>query len=61
LFLLVVTENFSYQWNTAGVTVAGIGGSQGVGDDQLSMPIAVAVDALKTLYISDFGNSRVQK
>ena len=41
--------------------MAGIGGSPGVAGDQLDMPIAVAVDASQALYISEFGNSRVQK
>jgi hypothetical protein len=61
LFLLVVNDNFSYRWNTTGITVAGIGGSPGVAAHKLNMPTFVAVDTSKTLYISEYGNNRVQK
>ena len=60
-FFLVEVGNFSYQWNTTGDTVAGVTGSADVTANRLSMPMSVAVDTSKTLYISDFGNNRVQK
>ncbi|CAF0814447.1 unnamed protein product [Adineta steineri] len=59
--MCVVTNNFSHYWNTTGNTVAGISGNAGVTAEQLYKPISVAVDSTNTLYISDFGNNRVQK
>ncbi len=48
----IVVNNFSYNWNTTGITVA---------DNQLNMPISVTIDSSNTLYISDFGNNQIQK
>jgi NHL repeat len=50
VFFVVVNNNFSYRWNTTGITVAA---------NQLNMPISVAVNAVKTLYIRDFANNLV--
>jgi hypothetical protein len=57
----IVAINFASQWNTTGITVAGITGSSGVAANQLYMPISIAVDTSKTLYISENGNHRIQK
>ena len=54
-------NNFSYHWNTTGITVAGVTGNPGVSNSRLSLPISIVVDASNTLYISEFANNRVQK
>ena len=61
VFFIVVYDNFSYRWNITGITVAGISGSPGVTAHQLNMPTSVAVDTSKAIYISEYGNNRVQK
>ncbi len=47
-------------WDTNGITVAG-GNTPGAGANQLFTPIAVFVDKNAVVYISDYGNYRVQK
>jgi hypothetical protein len=48
------------RWNSTAITVAG-SGAYGTANNQLSTPMAVALDSSNTLYIADLNNSRVQK
>ena len=49
------------RWNSSGVTVAGLTGSAGNGNNQLNAPIDVVLDWAQNLYIVDSNNHRVQK
>jgi hypothetical protein len=60
LFFFVATS-FSTDWNTTGITVAGITGSPGVAANQFQHPFCVVLDSSNTLYITDQPNQRVQK
>lgn len=62
LFILCyLVNNFSYNWLSTGITVAGTTGSPGVSANQLHHPAGVIVDASNTLYIVDTGNNRIQR
>ena len=49
------------RWNKIGITVAGVGGSSGNGNNQLYLPVDVLLDRFNNLYVSDFSNHRIQK
>jgi len=49
------------RWNSRGITVAGIGGSPGPANNQLSFPYDIFVDYANNLYIADGENNRIQK
>ena len=53
--------SFLFAWNSTGITVAGITGSFGTADNQLTNPFGVTLDSLDTLFVADRGNNRVQK
>lgn len=48
------------QWNSIGITIAGIGGSPGSNATQLRTPLDIALGSSNTLYITDYANHRVQ-
>jgi hypothetical protein len=50
-----------FGWNSTGITVAGITGSSGTADSQLTNPFGVTLDSSNTLFIADRGNNRVLK
>jgi hypothetical protein len=49
------------RWNTSGITVAGVAGTSGTGNNQLNTPLNAIVDYQNTLYIADTANNRIQK
>ena len=49
------------RWNSTGITVAGISGSPGSANNQLSFPYDIFLDYANNLYIADRGNHRIQK
>ena len=49
------------QWNSTGITVAGVTGQPGNTSDKLINPRGIGIDWANALYIADDGNSRVQK
>jgi hypothetical protein len=51
----------STDWNSTGITVAGVTNSPGIGPNQLQRPYCVRLGSSNTLYITDQGNQRVQK
>ncbi|CAF2161504.1 unnamed protein product [Rotaria magnacalcarata] len=55
---IVVT---SLKWNATGITVAGVTGISDTTPDKLNGPWGLHIDSNGTLYITDTGNSRVQK
>ena len=50
-----------WYWDTNGTTVAGATNMPGNNTGLLNLPTGVALDAANTLYISDYGNNRIQK
>jgi sugar lactone lactonase YvrE len=60
LFITLV-DTAVLRWHSAGIMVAGIGGTAGLASNQLNAPIDMALDSSNTLYISDCFNNRVQK
>ncbi|CAF1482946.1 unnamed protein product, partial [Rotaria sordida] len=48
-------------WNSTGITAAGVTGSTGTAANELSLPFGLFLDSSDSLYIADYGNSRVQK
>ncbi|CAF3784852.1 unnamed protein product [Adineta steineri] len=56
------TTNTAAQWNSTAVTVAGsAGGTSGLTASLLSFPYILRLDSSNALYISDYGNNRIQK
>ena len=58
---IVAATTATHQWNSTGITVAGITGSPGTGVNQLTNPFGATLDSANTLYIADRGNNRIQK
>lgn len=50
----------NFRWNTTGITVLG-NGSSGSGLNQLNNPFGIYIDNNDILYVTDFGNNRIQK
>ena len=48
------------QWNTTGVTVAGVTGTSGTAANRLNQPWNLFVDTNYNMYIADAGNHRIQ-
>jgi hypothetical protein len=61
IFSVVAPSTPSLIWNPVGITVAGIPGVANDSSNMLNLPTGVTVDYSNTLYISDWGNNRVQK
>ena len=49
------------RWNSTGITVAGVTGQPGNTSDRISTPRGIDLDWSNALYITDEGNSRIQK
>ncbi|CAF1164248.1 unnamed protein product [Rotaria sordida] len=49
------------RWNSTGITVAGVVGNPGSGNNQLNTPLDVILDYANNLYVADYLNHRVQK
>jgi hypothetical protein len=58
---IVAVTTVLHQWNSTGITVAGITSSPGTGANQLTNPFGVTLGSSNTLYIADRGNNRIQK
>jgi len=49
------------RWNSTGITVAGISGSPGSANNQLTSPFDIFLDYANNLYVADRDNHRIQK
>ncbi|CAF4097271.1 unnamed protein product, partial [Adineta steineri] len=56
------TTNFTFKWNSTGITVAGdVGGSSGTATNRFNGPYVLRFDSSNALIISDTLNHRIQK
>lgn len=47
-------------WNSTGITVVGVTGQNGTSPNHLRLPFGLTFDYKNTLYVADYGNSRIQ-
>ena len=48
-------------WNTTGLTLAGMTNISGTAANQLNLPVDLALDPSNNMYIADYRNSRIQR
>ena len=49
------------RWNSTGLTVAGVSNVSGTDNMHLNMPVDLALDYKRTMFIADYNNHRIQK
>jgi hypothetical protein len=59
--LSIAASTALLRWQSTGITVAGVVGVAGSGENQLNSPFGLVVDPFDTLYIADSDNNRIQK
>ncbi len=60
LFWALLATASLLQWDTEGITIAGVTSVSSAAANQLSYPYDLALDSSKTVYIAERGNNRVQ-
>lgn len=59
MYLIVAAPQL--RWNPTGITVAGLVGNPGNGNNQFRTPVDIVLDLANNFYIADFDNNRIQK